>query len=157
MDDPRAFSDKMDAIYNEAAQRIGSDIVEQAMRGDRDAFGLLVVHTSDRMYALATRILRDGYLAEDALQSAFVTAWRQLPTLRDPDRFEALIGDAKRHGSSFSIASPAQERALGVDLFQQPSADELIDGLAKSFALNVCRQVNSAIIAPRSRGQGLGG
>jgi hypothetical protein len=30
MDDPRAFSDKMDAIYNEAAQRIGSDIVEQA-------------------------------------------------------------------------------------------------------------------------------
>jgi hypothetical protein len=38
---------------------------------------------------------------------------------------------------------------LGVDFFQQPSADELIDGLAKSFALNVCRQVNSAIVTPR--------
>jgi RNA polymerase sigma-70 factor (ECF subfamily) len=67
------------------------DIVEQAMRGDRDAFGLLVVHNTDRMYALATRILRDAYLAEDALQSAFVTAWRQLPTLRDPERFEAWL------------------------------------------------------------------
>src|SRR5262249_39223027 len=71
----------------------------------------------------------------------------------DPDRFEALFGDAKRHGSSFGIASPGQERAIGADLFQQPSADELIHGLAKRFARNVCRQVDSAIIAPRSRGQ----
>jgi TRAP-type C4-dicarboxylate transport system substrate-binding protein len=30
MEDPKGFSDKMDAIYKEAAQRIGSDIVEQA-------------------------------------------------------------------------------------------------------------------------------
>ena len=67
------------------------DIVEQAMRGDRDAFGTLVLQHGDRMYAIATRILRDTHLAEDALQSAFVTAWRQLPALRDPDRFEAWV------------------------------------------------------------------
>ena len=67
------------------------DIVERAMRGDRDAFGLLVGQTSDRMYATATRILRDADLAEDALQGPFITAWRQLPTLRDPDRFEAWL------------------------------------------------------------------
>jgi RNA polymerase sigma factor (sigma-70 family) len=65
------------------------DVVERAMRGDREAFGSLVNQTSDRMYAIATRILRDTHLAEDALQGAFITAWRQLPTLRDPDRFEA--------------------------------------------------------------------
>ena len=67
------------------------DVVERAMRGDREAFGVLVVHTSDRLYAIATRILRDAELAEDALQSALLTAWRQLPTLRDPDRFEAWV------------------------------------------------------------------
>jgi RNA polymerase sigma factor (sigma-70 family) len=67
------------------------DIVEQAMRGDREAFGWLVTHTGDRMYGVAVRILRDSHLAEDALQSALVTAWRQLPTLRDPDRFEAWV------------------------------------------------------------------
>ena len=65
------------------------DVVERAMRGDRDAFRVLVINTSDRMFAIATRILRDADLAEDALQSALITAWRQLPTLRDPDRFEA--------------------------------------------------------------------
>lgn len=67
------------------------DIVERAMRGDREAFGSLVGQTSDRMYALASRILRDADLAEDALQGALVTAWRQLPTLRDPARFEAWV------------------------------------------------------------------
>ena len=64
-------------------------MVERARRGDREAFGSLVGLTSDRLYALATRILRDADLAEDALQSAFITMWRQIPTLRDPDRFEA--------------------------------------------------------------------
>ena len=67
------------------------DIVERAMRGDREAFGSLVAMTGDRMYAIATRILRDTHLAEDALQGALVTAWRQLPTLRDPDAFEGWV------------------------------------------------------------------
>jgi RNA polymerase sigma-70 factor (ECF subfamily) len=67
------------------------DIVEQAMRGDREAFEALVLQHGDRMYAIATRILRDTHLAEDALQGALLNAWRQLPTLRDPDRFEAWV------------------------------------------------------------------
>ncbi len=67
------------------------DLVERARRGDRDAFASLVHATSDRLYALASRILRDGDLAEDAMQGALITAWRQLPTLRDPDRFEAWV------------------------------------------------------------------
>jgi RNA polymerase sigma-70 factor (ECF subfamily) len=67
------------------------DVVERAMRGDHDAFGLLVSMTSDRLYAIASRILRDTDLAEDALQSSLITAWRELPRLRDPDRFEAWV------------------------------------------------------------------
>jgi RNA polymerase sigma-70 factor, ECF subfamily len=67
------------------------DVVERAMRGDHEAIGWLVNTTSDRMYAIATRILRDVDLAEDALQSSLITAWRELPRLRDPDRFEAWV------------------------------------------------------------------
>jgi RNA polymerase sigma-70 factor, ECF subfamily len=73
------------------------DLVERAQRGDRHAFGLLVQTTSDRLYALAVRILRDADLAEDALQGALVATWRQLPTLRDPDRFEAWSGRVLVH------------------------------------------------------------
>jgi RNA polymerase sigma-70 factor, ECF subfamily len=67
------------------------ELVERARRGDRDAFASLVQATSDRMYAIAVRILRDGHLAEDALQSALITCWRELPSLRDPARFEAWV------------------------------------------------------------------
>ncbi len=67
------------------------DLVERARRGDREAFTVLVHQVSDVLYAVAYRILRDSGLAEDALQSALVLAWRRLPHLRDADRFEAWI------------------------------------------------------------------
>jgi len=66
-------------------------LVERARRGDREAFAVLVHQVSDSLYAVAYRILRDAGLAEDALQNALVLAWRRLPKLREPDRFEAWI------------------------------------------------------------------
>ena len=67
------------------------DLVEQARRGDRDAFAVLVQQVSDALYAVAFRILRDTGLAEDALQNALVLAWSRLPHLRETERFEAWI------------------------------------------------------------------
>lgn len=67
------------------------DLVEQARRGDREAFTVLVHQVSDSLYAVAYRILRDAGLAEDALQNALILAWRRLPHLRETDRFEAWI------------------------------------------------------------------
>ena len=102
------------------------------MRGDREAFGVLVVHTSDRLYAIATRILRDTELAEDALQGALLTAWRQLPTLRDPDRFDAWVrrllvhacyAEARRQpGVGGERAGPAGRRAGGTRRHRFPSS-----------------------------------
>jgi RNA polymerase sigma-70 factor, ECF subfamily len=70
---------------------VDRDLVERARRADREAFAVLVHQVSDSLYAVAFRILRDTGLAEDALQNALVLAWRQLPKLREPDRFEAWI------------------------------------------------------------------
>jgi len=70
---------------------VDRDLVEQARRGDREAFAVLVHQVSDSLYSVAFRILRDAGLAEDALQNALVLAWRRLPRLRDDDRFEAWI------------------------------------------------------------------
>ena len=66
-------------------------LVEQAMRGDEAAFDELVGRVGDRLHSVARRILRDPYLAEDATQRALLDAWRNLPQLRDPDRFEAWL------------------------------------------------------------------
>jgi RNA polymerase sigma-70 factor (ECF subfamily) len=66
-------------------------LVAQARQGDREAFAVLVHQVSDSLYAVAFRILRDSGRAEDALQNALVLAWRRIPRLRDPERFEAWI------------------------------------------------------------------
>ena len=62
--------------------------VERAMRGDHDAFAALAAASADRLFALARMILRDTDRAEDAAQEALVKAWRELPRLRDPDKFD---------------------------------------------------------------------
>jgi RNA polymerase sigma-70 factor, ECF subfamily len=66
-------------------------LVERAMRGDREAFGLLASIEVDRLHSIARLVLRDADLAEDAVQEALVRCWRQLPSLKDPDRFEAWL------------------------------------------------------------------
>lgn len=65
--------------------------VVQAQRGDHDAFAMIVRHTIGRQDALARTVLRDPELARDAVQDALVRAWRDLPGLRDPDRYEAWV------------------------------------------------------------------
>ena len=65
------------------------ELVDAARHGDREAFEALVRAGSGRLYAIAHRILRDTDLAADALQEALVKIWDDLPTLRDPDRYDA--------------------------------------------------------------------
>jgi RNA polymerase sigma-70 factor (ECF subfamily) len=65
--------------------------VEQAQRGDHDAFAVLVRATIARLDAAARLILRDRELARDAVQDTLIAAWRNLPGLRDPDRFDAWL------------------------------------------------------------------
>jgi len=66
-------------------------LVERARAGDEEAFASLARAAGDRLLAIAFRILRDLGLAEDAVQQTLVLAWRELPSLRDVDRFDAWL------------------------------------------------------------------
>lgn len=81
-------------------------LVERARDGDEDAFTQLVDLDGDRCYAIAYRILRDVDRAKDAVQQAYLLAWRELPRLRDVERFQvwlyrllvnACYEEARRH------------------------------------------------------------
>jgi RNA polymerase sigma-70 factor (ECF subfamily) len=67
------------------------DLVQAAQRGDQEAFAVLARSRADRLFGVARRILRDIDRAEDAVQQTLVTAWRELPRLRDADRFDAWL------------------------------------------------------------------
>ena len=102
-------------------------LVEAAQRGDHDAFEALAIGAADRLFAIARLILRDTHLAEDAVQEALVHAWRDLPRLRDPERFDAWLrrllvnacADQGRHRRRWSAeiqivkAEPAMQDTTG--------------------------------------------
>jgi len=66
-------------------------LVRQARQGDRDAFDILLTDVVDHLYRIARLVLRDFDRAEDAVQEALVRCWRDLPSLREPDRFDAWL------------------------------------------------------------------
>ena len=67
------------------------ELVERARGGDHDAFAVLAGAAISRLDSAAWLILRDTDHAKDAVQNALLRAWRDLPTLRDPDRFDAWL------------------------------------------------------------------
>lgn len=71
--------------------RVYAALVNQAKQGDREAFDALARLTGDRCMAIAFRILRDFDHADDAVQAALLTAWREIRALRDPDLFEPWL------------------------------------------------------------------
>src|SRR5437588_3079486 len=63
----------------------------------------------------------------------------------DTDGFQALLGNAQRLRPIVIIAPPLWQRATDADLFQQSRADELVHDLACCSALEVRRQLHTAI------------
>lgn len=72
-------------------ENVEQHLVERAMQGDRTAFAELAPAVGDRLYAVAHRILRDRDLAGDVAQQALVKVWQDLPTLREPERFDGWL------------------------------------------------------------------
>jgi RNA polymerase sigma-70 factor (ECF subfamily) len=110
------------------------------MAGDHDAFSELARLGIRRLYAAARLILRDGVSAEDATQEALVAAWRDIGSLRDPDRFEAwlhrlLVRECYREAHRGRRRTAVEGRvrpipAAGADLGQQHA---LKDQLERGF------------------------
>jgi RNA polymerase sigma-70 factor (ECF subfamily) len=72
------------------ADRIAG-LVHRAASGDQDAFERLVRPVGNRLLGIARKILRDPDSAEDAVQQAVIQAWRELPRLREADRFDSWL------------------------------------------------------------------
>ena len=107
------------------------ELVRLARDGDRDAFDLLMTAVIDHLYRIARLILRDFDSAEDAVQEALVHCWRDLPTLRDPDRFDAWLNRLLLHSVTDEARnrrrSGANIRILQIEPSQPDGAGALAD------------------------------
>lgn len=57
-------------------------LIQSAMKGELDAFNRLILAYQDLAFNVAFRMLNDEDLAADAVQNAFISAWRNLSTYR---------------------------------------------------------------------------
>ena len=62
---------------------VAPEVLAQAKAGDRQAFTQVVRHYDHRLRALAYRLLGDRAAMDDALQEAYVKAYRALPGFRE--------------------------------------------------------------------------
>ncbi len=117
--------------------------VERARTGDRAAFDRLLEARLEQAFRTSLAILGREDDARDACQDAFLAAWRELPRLRDVERFDAWFArilvnacrDALRAGRRRQVreihvdeaaeaAYPSRSRALdeqlaGIDALQR--------------------------------------
>ncbi len=66
-------------------------LIRDFLAGDGNVFGTLVNRYQQGVYALVWSMVHDFAGAEDITQETFLTAFRQLPKLRDPSRFPGWL------------------------------------------------------------------
>ena len=85
------------AMPNVAAQgqrrlsSIDPQTVRQARNGEEAAFATLYRQTVHHVGRYVGAIVGDAMEAEDAVAQTYADAWRELPGLREPERFEAWL------------------------------------------------------------------
>jgi RNA polymerase sigma-70 factor, ECF subfamily len=70
---------------------VSASLVARAQAGDQVAFTRLIDERHQQLYRTAWAILRNDQDALDATQEACIGAWRELPHLRDRERFDAWL------------------------------------------------------------------
>jgi RNA polymerase sigma factor (sigma-70 family) len=116
------------------------EVIREAKAGRAEAFEVLVEHYGPEIYRLASAIVGPDD-ARDIAQETFIAAWRELPRLRDPARFEpwlrrilvnrsrnALRGRQRRPTVSLSQPGPADHLAGPVDFRDAADARQALDG-----------------------------
>jgi RNA polymerase sigma-70 factor (ECF subfamily) len=83
-------------IERTASPRLGCDLPDRllavrAAEGDEDSFAVLVQRHSRSLLTLARRMLGNPQDAEEAVQDAFVSAWRHLPEYRHRAEFHTWM------------------------------------------------------------------
>lgn len=85
----------MDAVVTTRAHSLTAPspevLLERAADGDADAFDAVIRPRLDRLFRMAMAITRSESDARDAVQEASVSAWQQLPRLRNRDRFDSWL------------------------------------------------------------------
>src|SRR6476659_2741743 len=147
----------MSALTRAATATTSADdaLVRRARTGDAAAFAVLIDTRIDRCYRLAWSILSNDADAADATQDALVSAWRQLPRLRDVAVFDGWLNRIVANASLMARRHRVRLREVSVqpadvgaerfdperqqDLHARTQMDEMVDNDAIGRAFDRLR------------------
>jgi RNA polymerase sigma-70 factor (ECF subfamily) len=154
----------VDALTTAANVRESADdaLVRRARNGDATAFGILVDTRIDRCYRLAWSILSNDADAADTTQEALVSAWRQLPRLRDTAAFDGWLNRIVANAALMARRHRVRLREVSVrpvrpgeatpdpeppqDVHARTAMDELVDSDAIGRAFDRLRPKDRMIL-----------
>ncbi len=113
-------------------REVDQQLVEQAQRGDKKAFELLVVKYQRKLARLLSRFIRDASEVEDVTQEAFIKAYRALPSFRGDSAFYTWlyrigINTAKNYLVSLGRHAPTVTRIDSEEAEGIEEGDQLRD------------------------------
>jgi RNA polymerase sigma-70 factor (ECF subfamily) len=98
------------------------ELVERARNGDHAAFTALAEASVNRLYAVATLILRDPDRAQDAVQDTLVQAWRDVRALREPEAWHGWLHRILVHACYSEERRQTRRRRLNDAIALLPNA-----------------------------------
>ena len=112
------------------------DLLQRSLAGDTVAFGALVERHEAAVCAVSFAVTGDREVSEDVTQDAFLTAWRSLPTLREPARFKAwACGIARNLARKARATRSRLVEAAREPADPLPGADEMLDARSREAAV----------------------
>ena len=115
----------MIAISTRPVVRDETSLVARAQAGDRAAFEILVAPRIGRLLRLTGSILANEADASDAVQEACLRAWRELPRLRDADRFEAWLWQIAVNACRTALRSRRRSQVREIAIDEMPLGFDL--------------------------------
>ena len=153
-------------------------IIRQVLRGDKEAFSLLVEKYHRRLLGLAFQLVRDRGLAEDIGQEAFLRAYKNLASF-DGERgvpFSAwlftltrnlAVDELRRQVRQRALASPAKDElpelpdprpgtlADLLDREKRVALAQCLDQVPEPYRSTLIMQMEGKTLAQIARGQGV--
>lgn len=110
-----------------------SGVISEILQGDRDRYEELVQKYKRMVYGIAWSHLGDRDLSEDVAQETFVTAFRNLGTLRNPTRFPGWLAQIARNVCNTFGRKAQRERSLAERWMLESDADQARDDDRRSI------------------------
>ncbi len=103
------------AVHNDA------ELVHESLTGSRDAFGQIVARYQSLVCSLAFSATGSLSQSEDLAQETFVTAWRQLRDLREPEKLRSWLCRIARNLTCDALRQQGREPSHRAETLEEIS------------------------------------